>query len=220
MRRDDRRGRPCTQDERPRPPDGGAGRAAARQPRGLHHLGRVRGEPARVPRERPHAEARLAQGRARRPGPPDRARPLRAVRPDDARTRQRLVHTLVQGIVVDLDGATNEAVLVVHWAGGRHTEIRVARVKTGRYPVDRTRCPVEAVRRLAPEWPDREGGGGRPQPYAVPDRRRRGLDVGEGAWAAQAPRLAGVRPGPPAWGDGRRPKGRAASASASVRSTG
>lgn len=74
----------------------------------------------------------------------------------DARTRQRLVHTLIQEVVIDLDDTANEAVLVVHWAGGRHTEIRVARVKTGRYPADRIRCPVEAVRRLAPEWPDRE----------------------------------------------------------------
>lgn len=74
----------------------------------------------------------------------------------DARTRQRLVHTLIQEVVIDLGDAANEAVLVVHWAGGRHTEIRVARVKMGRYPADRTRCPVEAVRRLAPEWPDRE----------------------------------------------------------------
>ena len=74
----------------------------------------------------------------------------------DARIRQRLVQSLVQEVVIDLDDAANEAVLVVHWAGGRHSEIRVARVRTGRYPVDRTRCPVEAVRRLAPEWPDRE----------------------------------------------------------------
>jgi DNA invertase Pin-like site-specific DNA recombinase len=74
----------------------------------------------------------------------------------DARTRQRLVHSLIQEVVVDLDDAANEAVLLVHWVGGRHTELRVARVKTGRYPADRTRCPVEAVRQLAPEWPDRE----------------------------------------------------------------
>ncbi|WP_372624750.1 recombinase family protein [Falsiroseomonas sp.] len=74
----------------------------------------------------------------------------------DARTRQRLVHSVVQEAVIDLDDAANEAVLIVHWAGGRHSEIRVARVRTGRYPVDRTRCPVEALRRLAPEWPDRE----------------------------------------------------------------
>jgi hypothetical protein len=74
----------------------------------------------------------------------------------DARTKQRLVHLLIQEVVVDLDDQTNEAVLLVHWAGGRHTEIRVARVKTGRYPADRTRCSVEAVRRLAPEWPDRD----------------------------------------------------------------
>ncbi len=34
----------------------------------------------------------------------------------------------------NLDDAANEAVVVIHWVGGRHTELRVARVETGRYP--------------------------------------------------------------------------------------
>lgn len=51
----------------------------------------------------------------------------------DTRTKQRLIHILVQEIICDLDDGTNEAVLLIHWTGGRHTEVRVARVKTGRY---------------------------------------------------------------------------------------
>ena len=55
----------------------------------------------------------------------------------DARTKQRLTRVLIQEAVIDLDDASNEAVVTVHWTGGRHTEIRVARTKCGRYPEDR-----------------------------------------------------------------------------------
>ena len=56
----------------------------------------------------------------------------------------------------ELDDATNEAVLLIHWRGGRHTEVRVARVKTGRYPSDMAPTAVDALRKLAGHWPDRE----------------------------------------------------------------
>jgi hypothetical protein len=74
----------------------------------------------------------------------------------DTRTKQRLIHVLIKEIIFDLDEATNEAVLLVHWNGGRHTEIRVARVKTGRYPQDLAPTAVEALRKLAGHWPDKE----------------------------------------------------------------
>ena len=74
----------------------------------------------------------------------------------DTRTKQRLIHILVQEIVCDLDGATNEAVLLIHWTGGRHTEVRVARVKTGRYPAEIAPSAVDALRKLGGHWPDRE----------------------------------------------------------------
>lgn len=74
----------------------------------------------------------------------------------DARTKQRLTHILIKEVVLDLDGACNEAVVTVHWVGGRHTELRVARVRTGRYPEDRYPSPVEVIRQLGGQWPDRE----------------------------------------------------------------
>ena len=74
----------------------------------------------------------------------------------DTRTKQRLIHILVQEIVCELDDATNEAVLLIHWTGGRHTEVRVPRVKTGRYPGDMAPTAVDALRKLAGHWPDRE----------------------------------------------------------------
>jgi DNA invertase Pin-like site-specific DNA recombinase len=74
----------------------------------------------------------------------------------DMRTKQRLVHILVREIVCELDDATNEAVLLIHWTGGRHTEVRVARTKTGRYPSELVPAAVDALRKLAGHWPDRE----------------------------------------------------------------
>ena len=74
----------------------------------------------------------------------------------DTRTKQRLIHILIREIVCDLDDASNEAVLLIHWTGGRHTEVRVPRVKTGRYPADRAPTAVDALRKLAGHWPDRE----------------------------------------------------------------
>lgn len=74
----------------------------------------------------------------------------------DARAKQRLVRLLVEEVVVDLDDAAHEAVTTIHWIGGRHTEVRVARRRTGRYPADRSPGAVEVVRRLGGRWPDRE----------------------------------------------------------------
>lgn len=74
----------------------------------------------------------------------------------DARTKQRLARVLIQEAVIDLDQKSNEAVVTVHWAGGRHTEIRVARTKVGRYPDNLKPSPVVVMRKLGGHWPDRQ----------------------------------------------------------------
>ena len=74
----------------------------------------------------------------------------------EPRTKQRLARILIQEVVIDLDDKSNEAVVTLHWNGGRHTEVRVARVRTGRYPVDRHPSPVEVIRKLGGQWPDRQ----------------------------------------------------------------
>jgi hypothetical protein len=74
----------------------------------------------------------------------------------DARTKQRITHILIREVVLDRDDATNEALVTIHWNGGCHTELRVSRVRTGRYPADRHPSPVEAVRKLGGQLPDRE----------------------------------------------------------------
>jgi hypothetical protein len=74
----------------------------------------------------------------------------------DARTKQRITHLLIREVVIDLDDSTNEAVLTIHWHGGRHTELRVPRVRCGRNPQDSHPSPAEVIRKLGGQWPDRE----------------------------------------------------------------
>ena len=74
----------------------------------------------------------------------------------DARAKQRIVRLLIEEVVVDLDDEAHEAVLLIHWIGGRHTEVRVARRRTGRYPEGRSPSAVEVIRKLGGQWPDRE----------------------------------------------------------------
>jgi DNA invertase Pin-like site-specific DNA recombinase len=74
----------------------------------------------------------------------------------DARAKQRIVRLLIEEVVVDLDDEAHEAVLLIHWVGGRHTEARVARRRAGGYPGDRSPGAVEVVRELGGRWPDRE----------------------------------------------------------------
>lgn len=74
----------------------------------------------------------------------------------DMRLKQRIVRLLVQEIVADVDASTNEIVLVVHWIGGRHTELRVAKIKTGYHRHCTSNDATEVVRRMAGRWPDEQ----------------------------------------------------------------
>jgi len=67
----------------------------------------------------------------------------------DARLKKRLLRTLAEEIIVDLDEAASEIVLVVRWRGGVHSELRVPKRRRG---YNATKTPdeiVEAVRVLA-----------------------------------------------------------------------
>jgi hypothetical protein len=41
------------------------------------------------------------------------------------------VRTLIKEVVADVDGEAGEIVLVIHWMGGVHTELRLARRRRG-----------------------------------------------------------------------------------------
>jgi DNA invertase Pin-like site-specific DNA recombinase len=71
----------------------------------------------------------------------------------ETRTKQRIAHILIREVLIDLDDAANEAVVTIHWNGGRHTELRIPRVRVGRYPADRRPNPVEVIRKIGGHWP-------------------------------------------------------------------
>jgi DNA invertase Pin-like site-specific DNA recombinase len=49
----------------------------------------------------------------------------------DARLKKRIVRTLIHEVVADIDDAASEIVLVVHWAGGIHSELRLPKRRRG-----------------------------------------------------------------------------------------
>ena len=66
----------------------------------------------------------------------------------DASLRKRIVRTLIKEVVADVDGEAGEIVLVIHWMGGVHTELRVPRRRRGQRN-STSKEIVEAVRQLA-----------------------------------------------------------------------
>lgn len=60
----------------------------------------------------------------------------------DARLKKRIVRTLIEELVVDVDGQAGEIIAVIHWKGGVHTELRIPRRRRG---YSRTHTPKEIV---------------------------------------------------------------------------
>lgn len=49
----------------------------------------------------------------------------------DARLKKRIVRMLIEEVVADIDGEAGEIMLLVHWAGGIHSELRLPRRRRG-----------------------------------------------------------------------------------------
>ena len=99
------------------------------------------------------------------------------------RSRQQLLRTLVKDIVADVDDATREVVLTIHWRGGQHSQVRVVKPRTGEHGC---RTPDEALavmRSMASKWSDE---------HIAATLNRMGLPTGQGkTWTAH--RVSSVR---------------------------
>lgn len=60
----------------------------------------------------------------------------------DMRLKQRIVQILIREIIVDVDQQQQEIILLIHWAGGRHSELRVQKGPVGK---NRRSTAVEAL---------------------------------------------------------------------------
>jgi hypothetical protein len=67
----------------------------------------------------------------------------------DAVLKKRIVRTLIHEVVVDVDASAGEVILVLHWKGGLHTELRVPRRRRGQNSFHTSADTMQAVRVLA-----------------------------------------------------------------------
>ncbi len=68
--------------------------------------------------------------------------------------KQRILRILIQEVVADVDEEHSETVLLIHWTGGSHSELRVKRNGTGKHSRCTSLEAVEIVRRMAGTFSD------------------------------------------------------------------
>src|ERR1700687_899887 len=86
-------------------------------------------------------EGKIATHEAARPVPAADPAPLASLATDlkivwtapttDARLKKRIVRILIHEVVADIDDAASEIVLIVHWVGGAHSELRLPKRRRG-----------------------------------------------------------------------------------------
>ena len=74
----------------------------------------------------------------------------------DMRLKQRIVHILIEEIIADVDEATTEIVLLIHWTGGRHSELRIKKNPSGRHARCTDLDAIEIIRKMAGKFPDEQ----------------------------------------------------------------
>jgi DNA invertase Pin-like site-specific DNA recombinase len=103
-------------------------------------------------------EAKIAAHEVARPAPSVSPTSLTSLAADlksvwaapstDARLKKRIVRTLIHEVIADVDHDAAEIVLLIHWIGGVHNEIRLARRRRGQRNSTSTDI-IAAVRQLA-----------------------------------------------------------------------
>jgi hypothetical protein len=72
----------------------------------------------------------------------------------DMHLKQRITRILIQEIIADVDDSAREIVLMIHWAGGRHSELRIKKNLTGHHSRCTSLEAIEIIRRMAGRFPD------------------------------------------------------------------
>ena len=99
------------------------------------------------------------------------------------RARQQMLRALVVDIVADVDDAVRDVVLTIHWRGGRHSELRVRKPRSGEHGCATTDDALSVMRSMAGRWSDE---------HIAASLNRMGLPTGQGkTWTAH--RVSSVR---------------------------
>ena len=93
------------------------------------------------------------------------------------RARQRLVRALITEIVVDVDETAAEIVLVIHWTGGQHSQLRIKKPKAGEHGCSTPEQALAVMRSMSTRWSDQD---------IAASLNRMGLPTGQGkTWTAR-----------------------------------
>jgi DNA invertase Pin-like site-specific DNA recombinase len=74
----------------------------------------------------------------------------------EMRLKQRIIRVVIQEIVVDVDEPARTIVLVIHWVGGRHSELRVKKNEPGQHRRRTSLEAIDVIRRMAGQFPDEQ----------------------------------------------------------------
>lgn len=95
--------------------------------------------------------------------------------------RKRILRTVINEILADVDKERSMVVLNVHWVGGVHTKLEVRKNKTGQHHRSTDKTVVEIVAQLARQLPDQS---------IAPILNRLGLKTGAGnSWTRDRVRV-------------------------------
>ena len=72
----------------------------------------------------------------------------------DMRLKQRIVRILIEEVIADVDEDHREIVLLIHWAGGRHSELRLKKREIGQHRWCTSLEAIEVVRQKAGKFSD------------------------------------------------------------------
>ncbi len=74
----------------------------------------------------------------------------------DMRLKQRIARILIEEIIANVSEQGREIALVIHWSGGRHSQLRVEKRPTGRHGQSTAVEVIAVVRQMAGQFPDQQ----------------------------------------------------------------
>src|SRR5260370_39665952 len=95
----------------------------------------------------------------------------------DMRLKQRIGGILIEEIIANVSEQGREIALVIHWSGGRHSQLRVEKRPTGRHGQSTAVEVIAVVRQMAGEFPGQQ---------IAPTLKRIGLKTGAGNTRTEA----------------------------------
>jgi excisionase family DNA binding protein len=74
----------------------------------------------------------------------------------DMRLKQRIIRIIIQEIVADVDEKNSEIVFIIHWAGDRHSELRLKKNDIGRHRYCTNIETMEVIRKMCGKFTDEQ----------------------------------------------------------------